>query len=220
MQILLVDDHALFREGLSSLLSNQPDLKIVGTAQSVSEAIQAARDLKPDLILMDFTHPDGTGLEATKAILAESPGTKIVFLTVHEDDERLFSAIRSGAIGYLPKNISMHDLVAQIRGLEYGEAAITSKMASRVLGELARTQPGRPNIDSPAARLTTRELEVLREIEKGASNREIADRLYISERTVKNHVSHILNKLNLRNRYEAAEFARQNGLFGSSYSLE
>lgn len=220
MRILLVDDHVLFREGISSLLSAQPDMTIVGSASNVEEAISKARELKPDIVLMDFTLPDGTGLEATEAILTDRPDTMIVFLTVHEDDERLFATIRSGVKGYLPKNISMSDLVSYLRGIERGEAAITPKIATRIFGEFAQTDPVRKRSGASAETLTTRELEVLRVLETGASNQEIAARLTISEQTVKNHVSNILSKLKVRNRYEAADFARRHGLVGPSYGFE
>lgn len=220
MKLLLVDDHLLFREGLSSLLSAQPDITIVGAAQSVAGAIAKTNELKPDIVLMDFTLPDGTGLEATKAILASRPATNIVFLSVHEDDDRLFAAIRTGAKGYLPKNISIADLVSYLRGVQSGVAAITPKFTTRLLNEFARSQTNPLENISSVGSLTTRELEVLRELETGASNQEIANRLYISERTVKNHVSNILGKLNLTSRFEAAEFARQHGLSGPSYDLK
>jgi DNA-binding NarL/FixJ family response regulator len=211
VRALLVDDHALFREGLVSLLAGQPDFTVIGEAGSVQEAILMARDLRPDLVLMDFTLPDGTGLDATRAILAERPGTLIVFLTVHEEDERLFSAIRSGAKGYLLKNVPVARLMSFLRGLEQGEAAITPKMTTRILDEFSRMEPTRGPVSEDLSALTERELDVLREISTGASNREIAQRLCISENTVKNHVSNILAKLNLQNRREAARFAQQRG---------
>lgn len=207
IRVLFVDDHILIREGLVTLLNSQPDLEVVGQAGSVREAIEMARELKPDLILMDFGLPDGTGLDATKIILADQPDTKIVFLTVHEEDDRLFAAIRSGAKGYLLKNVPVSKLLAFLRGVQNGEAAITPAMTSRVLNEFARLEPTHNQTDPDE--LTTRELEVLRELSTGASNREIAGRLIIAENTVKNHVSNILNKLSLRNRREAAEFARR-----------
>jgi DNA-binding NarL/FixJ family response regulator len=216
MKLLLVDDHLLFREGLSSLLSAQPDMNIVGVCGTVADAVADASTLKPDVVLMDFTLPDGTGLDATRAILAEQPETTIVFLTVHEDDERLFAAIRLGAKGFLPKNISTGELVSYVRGVVRGNAAITPNTTARVMKELSRTDPHRSAPDPAVAELTPRELEVLREVETGAANQDIADRLFISERTVKNHVSNILRKLKLRNRYEAAKFARKHGLTGSS----
>jgi len=217
MKILLVDDHVLFREGLASLLSAQPNLTIIGAAKSVHEAIKMARELKPDLILMDFSLPDGTGAEATQAILAEQPNIKIVFLTVHDDDERLFGAIRRGAKGYLLKNTPVDKLLTYLQGMERGEAAISPKMTSRVMEKFAELEPKQMTPQSESVDLTTRELQVLRQLDTGASNQEIADRLFISERTVKNHVSRILAKLNLKNRYEAANYARRKGITRSSF---
>jgi DNA-binding NarL/FixJ family response regulator len=212
MKILLVDDHVLFREGLAGLINSQPDLTVVGSADSVEDAIAKACALKPDLILMDFGLPDGTGLDATRAILEDSPHIKIVFLTMHEDDERLFEALRSGAKGYLFKNTSVNKLLSFIRGVEQGEAAITRSTASRLLDIFARTTPLPSSPPAELEILTPRELEILQELDTGATNREIANRLVISERTVKNHVSNILSKLNLKNRYEASRFARRHGL--------
>jgi two-component system nitrate/nitrite response regulator NarL len=209
VKTLLVDDHALFREGLASLLAGQPDFTVIGEAGSVQEAILMACDLRPHLVLMDFTLPDGTGLDATRAILAECPQTQIVFLTVHEEDERLFAAIRSGAKGYLLKNVPVAKLLSFLRGLKQGEVAITPKMTSRILDEFSRMEPTRGPASDDLSALTARELDVLREMSTGASNREIAQHLYISENTVKTHVSSILSKLNLQNRREAARFAHQ-----------
>ncbi len=216
IKTLIVDDHALFREGLASLLAGQPDFTVIGEAACVQGAIAMAHDLRPDLVLMDFTLPDGTGLDATRAILGRHPDTKIVFLTVHEDDERLFAAIRSGAKGYMLKNVPVAKLLEHLRGLERNEAAILPAMTGRILEELARTRPGQQPDHSALTQLTSRELDVLRELTKGASNREIAERLFITENTVKNHVGNILNKLNLPNRREAARFACQYGLGDSS----
>lgn len=216
LRVLIVDDHALFREGLVSLLSAQPDFQVVGQAGSVREAIVAARDLRPDLVLMDFGLPDGTGLEATRAILAEQPQIQMVFLTIHEDDERLFAAIRSGAKGYLLKDVPMAKLLAYLRGLERGEAAVSGAMTSHILSEFSRLQAPPQSDQAQVTELTPREAEVLRELAGGATNQEIASRLVISENTVKHHVRSILTKLNLRNRREAARFARQHGLTGPS----
>lgn len=212
MKILLVDDHVLFREGLSGLIESQPDLSVVGAAATVKEAVAKACALKPDLILMDFGLPDGTGLDATNAILEDCPDMKIIFLTMHEDDQRLFEALRSGAKGYLLKNTSVNELLSFIRGVEKGEAAITRSMASRLLDHFAQTTSLSPSPPAELEILTPRELEILQELDTGATNREIADRLVISERTVKNHVSSILSKLNLKNRHEASRFARRHGL--------
>jgi DNA-binding NarL/FixJ family response regulator len=212
MKILLVDDHILFREGLASLLSTQVDMQVVGGASSVEESIEQMRELGPDLILMDFGLPDGTGLEATEAILAERPETNIVFLTVHEDDKRLFAAIRSGAKGFLPKSVPVARLLTYLRGVEQGDAAITPAMTGRIMARLAQTEPREARPHAAVANLTERERDVLKELATGASNREIANRLFISEQTVKNHVSHILAKLGLKSRHEAADIARSIGM--------
>lgn len=212
MRIILVDDHVLFREGLASLLRPQPDLDLVGEAGSVVEAIALTKELRPDLVLMDFGLPDGTGLDATEAILEDRPETKIVFLTFHDDDDRLFAAIRRGAKGYLLKNVCASELLSFVRGIERGQAAITPDMTSRILDEFARMGPGAQSHGAELAHLTSRELEVLQELAAGGTNRQIAERLVISENTVKNHVGSILAKLDFRNRREAASFARRQGL--------
>jgi len=212
MRILIVDDHILFREGLAGLLRSQPDTNVIGECGSVQEAIEEALRLKPDVILMDFSMPDGTGLDATRAILAEAPEIKIIFLTVHDNDERLITAIRAGAKGYLLKNLSVNKLLASLRALERGEAAISRTMMARILEEFASSTPTYSPSPSPLVGLTSREIEVLKELADGITNQEIAARLYISENTVKNHVHNILDKLKLNNRREAIAFARQNGL--------
>ncbi|MCB8944477.1 MAG: response regulator transcription factor [Ardenticatenaceae bacterium] len=215
MKILLVDDHVLFREGLSNLLSAQPDMTIVGSADTVTMAIACATELKPDLVLMDFILPDGTGLEATRAILKEHPDCVIVFLTIHEEDERLFEAIYSGAKGYLLKNVSVTKLLDFLRGVLKGEAAITRTMASKLLDRFAEIGPQTRLVSATAVnKLTNREMEILHQLDTGATNREIAHRLSISERTVKNHVSNILAKLELANRQQAVHYARHHGILG------
>lgn len=202
MRILLVEDHILFQESLGRLLDAQPDMRVVGGATSVLEAVVKAREFKPDIILMDFTLPDGTGLEATQTILAEQPAIKIIFLTIHEDDEKIFDAIRHGAVGYLPKNVTSSRLLVYLRGLERGEVAIQPEYTARILKEFANL-PAREDITEGAtARLTPRQQEILRELKTGATNRQIAARLVISEQTVKNHVSRVLKKLNIKSRHE------------------
>lgn len=216
MRILIVDDHILFREGLTGLLRAQEDMNVVGECGTVREAIDMAKQVRPEVILMDFSLPDGTGLDATRAILAEQPQAQIIFLTVHDNDERMISAMRAGAKGYLLKNLSVNKLLASLRALERGEAAISRTMMARVLQEFSQPTPLPASDPSPLVGLTSREIEVLQELADGITNQEIATRLFISENTVKNHIHNILEKLNLHNRREAIEFARKHGLFLTS----
>jgi DNA-binding NarL/FixJ family response regulator len=202
MRILLVEDHILFQESLGRLLDAQSDMTVVGGATSMVQAVMKARQLKPDVILMDFTLPDGTGVEATRTILAEQPAIKIIFLTIHEEDDKIFEAIRHGAIGYLPKNVTSSSLLAYLRGLERGEVAIQPEFTARILKEFARLPARDDVIEEASARLTARQREILRELKTGATNRQIAARLVISEQTVKNHVSRVLKKLNIKSRHE------------------
>ncbi len=221
MRILLVDDHVLFRESLSSLLDEQPDFNVVGQTGTVREAITMAKTLEPDLVLMDFGLPDGTGLAAMQAILAEKPETKIVFLTVYEADEQLFEAVRSGAKGYLLKNVTVFKLLDYLRGVKQGEAAVSQAMVSRILSEFSRQRSTLdPDFQPPPRKLdalTAREIEVLHVLATGTSNQEIAEALFISENTVKNHIHSILTKLHLRNRREAVRYAQRHGLGDSSF---
>jgi DNA-binding NarL/FixJ family response regulator len=202
MRILLVEDHILFQESLGRLLDSQPDISVVAGATSVFEAIVKARQHKPDVILMDFTLPDGTGVEATQAILAEQPAVKVVFLTIHEEDQMIFEAIRHGAVGYLPKNVSTTHLLSYLRGLERGEVALQPEYTARILKEFANLSPREDLNEESISKLTARQREILRELKTGATNRQIAARLVISEQTVKNHVSRVLKKLNLKSRHE------------------
>jgi DNA-binding NarL/FixJ family response regulator len=208
MRVLIVDDHVLIREGLVSVLSGQPDISVIGQASSVAEAVELTNNIGPDLILMDFGLPDGTGLDATRVILAARPATKIVFLTVHEDDEHLFEAIRVGAKGYLLKNVSSTKLLSSLRGVLLGEAALMPAMTTRILDEFVRLGDGPQRRTAKTETLTPRELEVLVQLETGASNREIAEQLFISEFTVKNHIRNILAKLNLHSRRQAIRYMR------------
>jgi DNA-binding NarL/FixJ family response regulator len=209
MKIIIVDDHILFREGLAAIIRSESDFEIVGQAGSVQEAIQLVGERKPDMVLMDFGLPDGTGADATRAILAECPDCKVVFLTMSEEDEDLFAAIRSGAKGYLLKNMRPSKLVSSLRSVERGESALSRTMTLRLMEELVRSK-GVTQVPEPT--LTRRELEVLRELAAGFSNQEIAERLFISENTVKYHVHSILDKLSLSDRRDAALYAREHGL--------
>ncbi len=219
-KVLVIDDQILFREGLMSLLRSTPDFELVGFAGSVFEGCEQAVRLHPDIILMDFSLPDGTGLDATRAILAQSPESKIVFLTVHGSDEKLFTAIRLGAKGYMLKDISSADLLARLRALDKGEMAMTSQMMSRIVNEFAHTYNPEISNEQTLMHLSPRELDVIREIENGATNQEIAERLFLSVNTVKHHVRNILGKLGFKNRRELSAFARKAGLAGKLRNFE
>ena len=212
IKLVIVDDHALFREGLASIIRLEPDIEVSGLAGSVQEAVETVRLLKPDVVLMDFTLPDGTGAEATRMVLDEYPDCKIIFLTMSDDDENLFAAIRSGAKGYLLKNMSPSKLVTTIRSVQSGESALSRSMTLRLMEELSHTKTPDRLGNASLAKLTARELDVLRELTTGSTNREIADRLFISENTVKYHVHSILDKLNLPNRKAASKFANEHGI--------
>jgi len=212
MKVLIADEHVLFREGLKSLLENQPDITIVGEAGSYQETVEKGTSLDADLILMDIWFPDGNGLDAIKPILASNPKLKIVILTMSDLDEILFNAIHNGARGFLLKNTPFNWLLASIRALERGEAAISRTMMARILDEFSRLAPPSRRLPDTVNHLTFRELEILKELGTGATNREIARRLYISENTVKIHVRNIYNKIKLRSRQEIIWFTRHTGL--------
>lgn len=236
-RILLVDDHALFREGMAGLLAYEDDFEVVGEAADGEAALAAARELMPDLVLMDIDMPGMDGLEATRQLVAELPYVGVVMLTVHEDDDTLFEAIKTGAQGYLVKSIRSAELLDLLRGLARGEAAITRGVATRILKEFARgaapdgASPGLPGtlgtsgapgapgasgraaaMAQPEAVLSLREQEVLQLVAQRYTNKEIASQLYLSEYTVKNHLRNILSKLHLRSRVEAARYAIGQGL--------
>jgi len=211
MKILIVDDHILFREGLAAIIKAEPDIEIVGMAGSVEEAVKKAERHQPDLILMDQNLPDGSGVDATRRILSDYPQTKIVFLTMSEDDSTLFAAIRSGAKGYILKNVHPANLVASLRAVAQGDSAISPSMTLRLMEELSRSTPSAP-LDGAIQKLTKRELEILNEVANGLSNQEIANHLFLSENTIKHHLHSIFEKLSLVDRKSAAVYARQHGL--------
>jgi DNA-binding NarL/FixJ family response regulator len=216
-KVLLIDDQILFREGLISLFNSTTDFEMVGSAGSVHEGIEQAIEYQPDIILMDFSLPDGTGLDATRAILSRLPNCKIVFLTVYTEDETLFAALRMGAKGYMLKNVNSADLLSSLRALERGENAISRKMISSVMKEFSNPTFTDGTQGKLLTKLSRREIEVLREIESGATNIEIAQRLFLSENTVKHHIRNVFEKLGVENRREAALVARQNSIV-SKYS--
>lgn len=214
-RVLLVDDHCLFREGLASIINGQPDMEIVGEAEDGLEALVKAQELKPDLILMDITMPGCDGLEATRRIKEALPDAVIVMLTVHGDEDRLFQAIKNGARGYLLKNIRSQDMLALMRGVLRGEAAISPALAGLILEEFGRlARSASADQAGEVEALTFREQEVLAQVATGASDKEIAEALCISLHTVKSHMRTILSKLHVNNRHEAARYARDKGIIG------
>jgi DNA-binding NarL/FixJ family response regulator len=219
MRVLVVDDHALFRKGVVSLLDPLEEMEVVGEAGGGQEALEKAVELMPDLILMDIHMPGWSGLETTRRIKAEMPYVKIVMLTISGDDGDLFGAIRHGAQGYLLKDIDPDELVKLLRGVYRGEAPISNLSAAKILEEFARLADKEAPVPAPVEVLTPREKEVLELVAQGATNKEIAPRLFIAENTVKNHLTNILTKLHLRNRAEAAVYALREGMIGDG-SLE
>lgn len=211
-RILLVDDHSLFREGLAGIIANQPDFVVVGEAEDGIEAIVKARQLRPDLILMDIHMPGCDGLEATRKIKQEMPDVAIVMLTVRDEEEILFEAIKAGAQGYLLKNIHSGEMLAMMRAALRGEAAISPPLAGRMLDEFRRLSRLLPDDLDEDIALTIRERDVLSLVASGASDKEIAEQLSLSLNTVKTHMRNILSKLHVSNRREAARLARQKGL--------
>jgi DNA-binding NarL/FixJ family response regulator len=211
IRILLVDDQALFREGLRTLLSIRPDFDVVGEAGNGAEALQAAEALRPDVVLMDLRMPVLDGVAATRRLRRERPESRVIVLTTFDDDEAIFEALRAGAVGYLLKDVSSAKLAEAIQAAARGESFLQPSVAARVLAEFTRlaAPPERP---APAEELSERELEVLRVLATGASNKEIAGQLYIAEGTVKNHLTSILAKLNARDRTQAVLRAKELGL--------
>jgi DNA-binding NarL/FixJ family response regulator len=209
MKILVVDDHTLFRQGLVSLLHEKPDFEVCGQAGTFGEAIELARKTHPEMILMDYVLPDGNGAEAARVILKENPKCLIVFLTIHVNDEELFDAIRSGARGYFLKNEPINSLINNLHEIKAGNAVLSPLITSLVLDRIERMGTDPIQQDQPFTNLTPREIEVLQQLVTGASNKEIADRLFVAENTVKRHVHNILMKLDMPNRRAAAQWARE-----------
>jgi DNA-binding NarL/FixJ family response regulator len=210
MRVLLVDDHALFLEGLHNLLLAR-GIDVVGTAADGVEALEQARALRPDVILMDIQMPRCSGLEATRQIKAELPAVKIVMLTVSADDDDLFAAIKGGASGYLLKNLKADRFFDLLSGVARGEAPIAPELAARILSEFAHGRQPAARAPEPEG-LTERQIEVLALVVEGRSYHEIADALCITERTVKYHMKEILQTLHLQNRTQAVAYALRNGL--------
>jgi DNA-binding NarL/FixJ family response regulator len=214
IRLLLVDDHALVRKGLAALLAADSAFCVVGEARDGGEAIKKTAELKPDLVLMDINMPGMGGIEATRRISKAVPSTKVVILTISEEDQDLFDAIKSGASGYLLKKVQPEELSSMLKGVLRGEAPISRLTAGRILAEFAvrEHRPG-SRADVWEEELSRRETEVLRLVVEGLTNKEIGVKLGVEPTTVKNHLKNILGKLHLRNRVQAAAFALQKGLF-------
>lgn len=211
LRILLVDDHVLFRKGIASLISSRRDLTVVGEAEDGVQAVRVAHETRPDVMLMDIHMPNQDGLETLKIIREELPGTHVIMLTVSDDDDDLFAAVKNGAKGYLLKNLDPYELYSMLEKVRHGEAAISGAMAAKILQEFRQPEMVKERVSEVDA-LTDREIEVLEEVVTGATNKEIAERLHITENTVKIHLRNILEKLQVNNRIQAAIHAVKRGL--------
>ncbi|MFO7169561.1 MAG: response regulator transcription factor [Chloroflexota bacterium] len=201
--VLLIDDHRVVRQGLRDFLELQEDIEVIGEAASGEEGVKLAQELLPDVVLMDMVLPGIDGVEATRRVKNVSPSTRIIVLTSFADDDKVFPAIKAGAISYLLKDVQPEELARAIRAAQRGEAVLHSEVAAKLMQEFSAPRTA----DDPVEQLTEREMDVLRLIAKGKSNKEIADTLVISEKTVKTHVSNILSKLHLADRTQAAIYA-------------
>ncbi|GJQ37145.1 MAG: response regulator transcription factor [Anaerolineales bacterium] len=209
ISVLLVDDHAVVRQGVKTFLETQPDITVVGEAGSGEEAIRLAAQSIPDVILMDLIMPDMDGVETTRRVKQISPRSQIVFLTSYHEDEHIFPALKAGALSYILKDVSAEELASAVRKAAEGEAVLHPRVAARVIKELQGRREGTLN---PFTELSERELEVLKLIADGMSNAGIASQLVLSEKTVKGHVSNILGKLHLADRTQAAVYAWREGV--------
>jgi two-component system NarL family response regulator len=215
IKVLLTDDHNLFREGLARILREAPGIELITTAASGEEALQLASQHQPDLVLMDINMPGIGGLEATRRLRQKHPEIRVLMLTISEEDQDLFRAVRFGARGYILKNSSSRDLLEAIRRVQAGEAVITPSMAVKLLDAFAAAPPPTPqktDEDLQVEELTERETEVLQLIARGLNNKAIGEQLSISPNTVKAHLRNILEKLQLSSRVEAATWAIRHGL--------
>jgi len=208
ISVLIVDDHAVVRQGVRAFLETHPDIIVVGEAASGTEAIRLVQEHIPDVAIVDLLLPEMDGIETTRQIRRISPHTQVVVLTSYDEDRYIFPALRAGALSYILKEVSPAELVEAIRRAARGEAVLHPRVARRVIQEIRGEEAGL----NPFAELTERELEVLRLIAEGLSNAEIAERLVISQKTVKDHVSNILSKLHLADRTQAAVYAWREGL--------
>lgn len=210
IQVLIVDDHPVFRDGLDGAISLAPDMEVVASSDDGDVAVTAARDLQPDVVVMDLHLPTLGGIEATRRIVSASPHIAVLVLTMAREDDAVFAAVRAGARGYLLKGSSSADVVRAVRAVAHGEAVFGEGIAERVLGLFAGDPGGRGAVPLPD--LTEREREILTLIAKGARNADIAAALVISPKTVRNHISNIFSKLQVADRAEAIARAREAGL--------
>ncbi len=210
IRILIADDHSLFRQGLRSLLEAEGDLRVIGEAASGREALRAALETKPDIILMDIQMPGLDGVEAAKEIIKESPEAKVIMLTMYRQDAYVFEAVKAGARGYLLKDTDAGVLVDAVRRVNQGEVLLDAELAEQIIHDFRAKRDVLPRAHH--ADLTEREVQILRLLAQGATNQEIADGLGISEKTVRNRLSEIFSKLHLNNRTQAALYAIREGL--------
>ena len=206
IQVVIVDDHPLFRDGLIQTLRAEPDIEVVGQAATAAEAVGLVSELVPDVVLLDITIP-GSGLKAASQIAASSPITKMIMLTASEAEEDVLLALKAGARGYILKGVSGSELVSIVRDVYAGEAYVTPTLAASLLSEM-NARPGARPITRPLDELTERERQILEKVAAGLSNKEIAQQLFLSEKTVKHYMTNILQKLHVRNRVEAALLAQ------------
>jgi DNA-binding NarL/FixJ family response regulator len=206
IRVLLADDHAVLREATAELVDHQPDMVVVGQAGTGEETVRLTRQLRPDVVVMDIAMPRGNGLEATRCIVGEMLGTRVLVLTAHEDRDHVIPLLEAGAIGYLPKTVSLNELLAAIRAAGRGESVLPPAIASVVVRHLSGTEEQRPE-----AALTAREMEVLCLVSQGLSNQQVAHELGLSVRTIEAHLTHIYSKLGVGSRTEAALLAQREG---------
>jgi DNA-binding NarL/FixJ family response regulator len=212
VRVLVVDDQALFREALATLLGVRADITVVGEAGNGDEAVRAAAELGPDVVLMDLRMPVLDGIAATRRLRAEQPGVRIIALTTFDEDDEVFAALRAGAVGYLLKDVSSARLVEAILAAARDESVLQPSVAAKVVARFAELPDAKPRREALVVPLSDRELDVIRLLAGGRSNREIAATLFLAEGTVKNHVTNVLAKLGARDRTQAALRARELGL--------